>query len=270
MLNRHRNCKTLKVSDYLKRSGHETVWLIAHALGVSHSEVYAHSEFTPDECAKIEAVISRRENGEPLQYIMGKADFFGRDFSVGEGVLIPRHDTETLIYATMKLFAQDEEFSFIDWGTGSGCIAITLLMEFQKARGYLVEASPNAARYARENLTRYDLADRAEIFPDMSTLQECRLLISNPPYIPSNEISGLMKTVRDYEPHSALDGGTDGLTYYRQIFRETERLKCEYIILEIGSINQVQSLQSISNKFALCDKIFDDGNFPRCLVFKKE
>ena len=253
----------------MKRSGHETLWLIAHALGVNHSSVYARSEFSDDEQAKIEAVIARREMGEPLQYIMGEADFFGRDFVVGEGVLIPRHDTETLIYAAMKLFAHDEKFTFIDWGTGSGCIGATLLMEFPEARGYLVEASYDAANYAMANLSRYDLADRAIILPDMTTLHECRVIISNPPYIPSGEIAGLMKTVRDYEPRSALDGGLDGLMCYRQIFREADRLMCEYIILEIGSLNQLQSLQSMSKNFTLCDKVYDDGNFPRCLVFRR-
>ena len=269
-LNRHRNCKTLKVSDYVRRSGHETVWLIAHALGVKHSEVYARCEFSPEEAAKIESVIARREKGEPLQYIMGEADFFGRDFAVGDGVLIPRHDTETLIIAMIKLFARDEAFTFIDWGTGSGCIGATLLMEFPKARGCLVEASYNAANYARANLSRYALTDRAIILHDMNAVKECRVIISNPPYIPSGEISGLVRTVRDYEPHFALDGGQDGLMCYRQIFRQAERVMCQYVILEIGSMYQVQSLQDISSKFTLCGKVYDDGNFPRCLVFKKE
>ena len=232
--------------------------------------MYAHSEFSPDEAAKIEAVISRREKGEPLQYILGEADFWGRDFAVGEGVLIPRHDTETLITAVMKHFAHDEAFTFIDWGTGSGCIGVTLLMEFPNAYGYLVEASPDAVNYARKNISRYDLAGRATILNDMNSINECRLIISNPPYIPSGEISGLMRTVRDFEPHYALDGGEDGLSCYRQIFREAERVKCEYVILEIGSMYQVQYLQSISRNFMLYDSVYDDSNFQRCLVFKKE
>lgn len=231
--------------------------------------MYARAEFSPDEAAKIERVIARRESGEPMQYITGEADFLGRDFRVGEGVLIPRHDTETLINAVMKCFASDEAFTFVDWGTGSGCIAATILLEFPKSHGYLVEASREAARYARENISRYDLAGRAEIIPDMNNVKECRLLISNPPYIPSGEIGGLMTSVRDYEPHSALDGGIDGMKYYRQIFREAERVKCEYVILETGSMNQVQSLQFMSKNFTLCSKIYDDGNFPRCLTFRR-
>ncbi|MBQ7220844.1 MAG: peptide chain release factor N(5)-glutamine methyltransferase [Synergistaceae bacterium] len=256
----------MKVSDYFRRSGHETVWLIAHALGVSHSAVYAHDDFSQEEQAKIEAVISRRGKGEPLQYILGEADFWGRDFAVGRGVLIPRHDTETLIEAVMKYFAHDEEFAFIDWGTGSGCIAVTLLMEFPNSHAYLIEKSPDAAKYALINLERYSLTERAEF---VDAMPACKLVISNPPYIPSGEIDGLMKDVRDYEPHSALDGGQDGMKYYREIFALAEKTESEYIILETGSIFQVQFLQSMSSKFMCCDEVLDDGNFPRCLVFRR-
>ena len=237
--------------------------MIAYALGVAHSEVYAKDEFSPDETAKIESVIARREAGEPLQYILGEADFYGRDFHVGSGVLIPRHDTETLIAATMKYFAQDEAFTFTDWGTGSGCIAATILLEFPKAYAYLVEASTDARKYASTNLERYNLVDRAEF---VDTLPVCELTISNPPYIPSGEISSLMNCVRDYEPRTALDGGDDGMKYYRQIFAQAQ---CNCIILETGNFQQVHALRTMSSKYMCCDEVRDDGCFPRCLVFTR-
>ena len=239
------------------------MWLIAYALGVSHSDVYAKEEFSPDETAKIERVIARREAGEPLQYILGEGDFYGRDFQVGQGVLIPRHDTETLIDAVIRHFARDEAFTFTDWGTGSGCIAATILLEFPKAYAYLVEASDKARMYALKNLERYHLMDRAEFVDE---LLPCELTISNPPYIPSGEINGLMNTVKDYEPIIALDGGVDGMEFYRQIFTQAQS---QCIILETGNIQQVHALKSMCCKYFCCDDVRDDGGFPRCLVFKR-
>ena len=243
----------------------EALWLKAFALGLTHSQVLARKDFSVEEAAKIEAVITRREKGEPLQYIMGEADFWGRDFRVGQGVLIPRHDTETLIEAVIRHIPRDEEFTFIDWGTGSGCIAITLLMEYPNAFAYMLENSPQAARYARMNLERYGLTSRAKLVASAETLPPCKLLVSNPPYIPSAEIDGLIKDVRDYEPHTALDGGKDGLDCYREIFPLAERLRCELVVLEAGE----HSLKTLCDNFRVIDEVLDGGNFPRGLTFRR-
>lgn len=244
----------------------EALWLKAFALGLNTSQVLARKEFTPEEAAKIDAVIARREAGEPLQYIMGMADFMGRDFCVGPGVLIPREDTAMLIEGVRRCVGNDEAFTFVDWGTGSGCIAVTLLLEFPRAYGYMVEASSEAAKFARINLERYDLTHRAE-FTDM--IPNCKLLVSNPPYIPSGEIDGLMREVRDYEPHSALDGGIDGLKFYREIISLADRSECEFVVLEIGGMEQREFLRSASRKFEVSDEILDGGNFPRCIVLRR-
>ncbi|MBQ7594826.1 MAG: peptide chain release factor N(5)-glutamine methyltransferase [Synergistaceae bacterium] len=264
----------MKVNELISRLEHagitnatqETLWLISHVLGVSHSEVFARQSFSDDELVKIEAVISRRENHEPLQYILGEADFYGRDFYVGPGVLIPRHDTETLILGVKKIFALDEKFCFLDWGTGSGCIAITILLEFPNSFAYMLEKSPEAVDYTRKNLSRHNLDARADIISHAAGKFD--LIISNPPYIPSREINGLEVDVRDYEPHSALDGGEDGMKFYAEIFALAK--PGGYIILETGSINQVQSLKSFHDEFDFVDEIFDTGNFPRCLIFRRK
>ena len=241
---------------------------MSHALGVSITNILARKSFTPDEQAKIDNLLSRREAGEPLQYIMGYADFYGRDFDVGPGVLIPRHDTETLIDAVKKYFAHDEEFSFVDWGTGSGCMAITILLEFPKSFAYMIENSYDALKYAHKNLEHYDLNERSRlnVLPD-----KLDLIISNPPYIPTREIFGLDSTVRDYEPHSALDGGKDGMDFYKHIFTNAAKfLKHNgYIILEMGNINQVNTLKNFDGEFEFIDEIYDTGNFPRCLILQR-
>ena len=260
----------MKADDYFRRAGHEALWLISHALGVGHSAVYARNEFTPDECARIEALISRRENGEPLQYILGTADFCGRDFSVGPGVLIPRNDTAALIDGVRKIFARDDSFTFMDWGTGSGCIAITLLLEFPESCGYMLDISTEALKYARENLERYGLTDRADIITE-AVSPELDLLISNPPYIPSGEISGLMREVRDYEPHSALDGGDDGMKYYREVIAlALGRLRPGgYLVLEAGDMRQAVELEGLGGEFEFSGSVNDGGNFPRCITIRR-
>ena len=245
------------------------MWLKAYALGLSTAQVLAHSEFSPQEQAKIDSVFARRKNGEPFQYITGEADFYARDFLVGAGVLIPRHDTETLIQAVIKYIPRGEHFSFIDWGTGSGCIAVTLLLEFPHAFAYMVEASNLAADFARKNLQRYGLTDRAQLLADTYSIPHCELLISNPPYIPSTEIAGLDREVKDFEPLSALDGGLDGLKYYNDIFALAHEKHCRYLVLETGSRYQVEYCKSCSNTFTFCDEVFDNGCFPRAIVFRR-
>ena len=267
----------MKVNQYILRLEHagiinsqqETLWIMSHALGVNSSQILAKNNFSHDELNKINALISRRESGEPLQYIFGEADFFTRDFVVGEGVLIPRHDTETLINAVMKYIDTQEKFVFIDFGTGSGCIAITILLEYINSFAYMIEKSDEAKKYAKINLEKYNLNQRAKIISgfDELDIHECRFIISNPPYIPSNEISGLMKTVRDYEPLLALDGGLEGMRFYDYIFSEAKKIKCDYIILEIGNMKQIELLK---HKHLCIDEIFDDNDFPRCLIFCEE
>lgn len=276
--NRHRNYRTLKVSEYAKRLEHagisnsyqEALWLMSHALGLEHYKIFARKDFSPEEISKIEAVISRRESGKPLQYILGNAEFYGRDFVVGEGVLIPRHDTETLIDAVKKYFAPDEKFCFLDWGTGSGCIAITILIEYRNSFAYIVENSSEALKYAAKNLSLYNLENRTLI--NENIINPCSFIISNPPYIPEREIKSLMKSVRDYEPESALNGGEDGMKFYRLIISQAMNILKPggYIFFEVGNINQVNELKYINaNNFIFENLLFDANNFPRCVVLKR-
>ena len=128
MPNRPRNCRTLRAEDVISRLEHggitnarqEALWLMSHALGVSNAGIYARGDFIADEAEKSDALILRRISGEPLQYILGTADFYGRYFSVGPGVLIPRYDTEALIEGAKKCFSRNDTFTFLDWGTGTG------------------------------------------------------------------------------------------------------------------------------------------------------
>lgn len=273
----------MRADDIVKRLEHEGIpnskqealWITAHALGVNNAEIFARDNFSADEERKIDALISRRViDREPLQYILGEADFYGRDFRVGKGVLIPRADTETLIEGVKRCFDVDDEFYFLDWGTGSGCIAVTILLEFPKSYGYMLDISGEALSYARENLSRYGVNKRAEIIGKVSGVPDpLDLIISNPPYIPSGEIDRLMREVKEHEPHTALDGGADGMKYYREIFclAAAKLKRGGYIIFETGNLNQVEALKNFycSVEFETVDVIDDGGNFPRCLILRR-
>lgn len=274
-LNRRRNYRTLTLNDFqqllhnsgIHNSQQEALWLIGHALGLSNSQILMRHDFSQDEGLRINALVSRRISGEPLQYILGEADFYGHDFIVGKGVLIPRHDTETLIDGVKLCFAHMDAFRFLDWGTGSGCIAATILLEFPNAYASLLEVSDVARSYAYKNLMRYGLEQRA----DFDAQGMFDLIISNPPYIPSDNINGLMREVRDFEPHIALDGGRDGMKYYHHIIDlASDRLKQGgFLILEAGDLTQVRIIEACYG-FQCLGKILDTGNFPRCIILRRD
>jgi len=260
----YKNNYELRIPNY------ELNWLSAHALGLTTSQLMAREKFSADEISKINSLIKRRENHEPLQYIMGLADFYGRDFEVGSGVLIPRHDTETLIEAVKEIFSPEAKFKFLDWGTGSGCIAVTLLLEFKNSSAYMLDASSEAFNYAKKNLARFKVQDRAELIKDINKSPSLDLIISNPPYIPSREIENLMPEVKNYEPVLALDGGEDGMNFYNLIFRQAKKFLKPggFLILEAGDFEQVQKLKNHDTDFIFKNQVLDSGNFPRALSFE--
>ena len=248
----------------------ELFWLASYALNLTTSQLMTRENFSSDEIFKIKSLIKRRENHEPLQYIMGTADFYGRDFEVGPGVLIPRHDTETLIEAVKEIFSVESKFKFLDWGTGSGCIAITLLLEFKNSFAYMLDASSEAVNYAKKNLERFNVQDRAEIISNLDFQKKFDLIISNPPYIPSKEIENLMPEVKNYEPALALDGGEDGMNFYNLIFQQAKKILKPggFLIVESGDWEQVQKLKNHDADFIFRNQILDSGNFPRALSFE--
>ncbi len=180
------------------------------------------SEEVDSVCAeKFLSLVERRSNGEPLQYILGKWEFMGLPFYVGEGVLIPRPETEMLVEFALDFLKDKKNPVVIDLCSGSGCIAISVAKHLPNAKVYAVEKSDLAFPYLKKNIwlncvfnvstVHGDIFDRtllSDIKPD--------LILSNPPYIRSPEIASLQSEVRN-EPSMALDGGEDGLIFYREI-----------------------------------------------------
>lgn len=210
----------------------ESELLAAFACGISRSQVIAFPELAMDD-ALGEELLARRLNHEPLAYIIGSVEFYGRRFKVNPAVLIPRQDTETLIEAALSLSAPQ---TVLDIGTGSGCIAITLACERPSWQVSATDLSPVALEVASENneafggKVRLKLGDLARPFDG----EKFDLVVSNPPYIPSGTL--LEKQVQEFEPGLALFGGESGLEIYERMAAELPVYLAPggTVILEIG------------------------------------
>lgn len=196
-----------------------------------------------DAAERYEIYLLEREMGRPTQYIIGQWDFMGLPFAVGEGVLIPRPDTEILVETI--LMKQKEEIgalkNILDIGTGSGCIPISLSFYGDFAEIMAVDISPIALQYAKKSAVQNGALVHfyeSDLFSGVPQEWKGRLdaIVSNPPYIPTADIENLMIEVRAYEPLEALDGGADGLDFYRRIICEgREWLREEgWLFFEIG------------------------------------
>lgn len=208
----------------LRRAGIEEAALDARLLleevcGTDRTALYAHGEreLTQDEETRYLEKIDTRAKRIPLQHMLGKTEFMGLTFEVNQNVLCPRPDTEVLVEEALKYL--HDGMRILDIGTGSGCILISLLHYSNDCRGVGVDISGEALQVARANAKR--LGAEAADFVESNLLERVEgnfeMIVSNPPYIKSGDIGGLMPEVRDHEPHMALDGGIDGLFFYREI-----------------------------------------------------
>lgn len=218
---------------------------------------------------KINQIIERRQKGEPLSKILKKKSFWKFDFITSQNVLDPRADSETLIQAVLDTFPnKDTPYSILDIGTGSGCLLISLLGEYKNAQGTGIDISPKALNVARKNARKNNIKARF-IKKDMAQMNDSfDFAISNPPYIPTKDIEKLDKSVRLYDPISALDGGEDGLDFYRILSLYT---KIPVLFLEIGK-GQKTAICKIFQKqnWKLSAQYKDYGNIIRVLVFQKK
>ena len=215
--------------------------LICHVTGLSHEQfILAGSlELTPEQQESIRHIMAERAQGKPVAKIVGGKEFYGRHFMTTLDTLDPRPDTEILVDACLKILPEDAPARVLDLGTGTGCVLITLLSERKAASGVAVDASARALDVARRNAEKLGVAGR------MTCLQcdwfaavdgPFDLIVSNPPYIPHGDISGLDKDVRDYDPVSALDGGADGLDPYRLIIPQSRHYLGDsgWLAFEVG------------------------------------
>ena len=223
-----------------------------------------------DQACRLSDLVRRRAQGEPLQYLLGSADFYGRSFSVRPGVLIPRFDTEILVDTALPRL--QEGASVLDLCAGSGCIGLTLGAE-KNLRVTCVEKYPEAFALLQENA--------AKIYPSARLVQgdvltddvegTFDMIVSNPPYIPTGDLPSLSIEVRR-EPSTALDGGEDGLYFYRILAsRFVSSLNPGgWMLFECG-IDQASSIENILRSVGLCDPVTvrDYGGIPRVVGARK-
>jgi release factor glutamine methyltransferase len=205
--------------------------LAAHSLGLRRIDLYLQHDrpLGEDELEPVRALLRRRAAGEPVAYLVGVREFYGRPFRVTPDVLIPRPETETLVERALRwarATAGDggQGLRLADAGTGSGCIACSLAAELPGAVVTAGDLSAAAVAVARDNAARLGVADRVTVGEGswdapLAPHAPFDALLSNPPYVTSGEMEGLMREVRDHEPRLALEAGEDGLDAYRELFR---------------------------------------------------
>lgn len=231
--------------------------IIMHSLGIDKTALLmGEREVSETEITEIESSIKRLINGEPVQYITGECEFMSLPFDVANGVLIPRADTEVLVETILEKIGKNSPASVLDVCCGSGCVGISLGYYMKKINLSLCDILDVALEITRKNAKRlisdrkYDIfkADILSDFPE----GEYDCVVSNPPYIRSRDIETLDEKVKCYEPHIALDGGVDGLVFYRRIVEKAAIKSGGYLAFEIG-YDQGDAVSEIMINAGFCD-----------------
>lgn len=212
-------------------------WLLMEmACKIDRNFYYMHmmEDMTEEQAKQYQLLIKKRAERVPLQYITGEQEFMGLTFTVNSSVLIPRQDTETLVEEALK--AAKPGMNILDMCTGSGCVLISILKNVD-AKGIGYDISKQALNVAKENAKRNHVVcefERSDLFENVDGTYD--IIVSNPPYIPTEVIHTLMPEVKEFEPMEALDGMEDGLHFYRRIVREAKEhlARGGYLMLEIG------------------------------------
>lgn len=248
--------------------------LLEHYCGVGASELL----FRKNEnfsCDALEHAIRRRMQREPLQYLLGEWEFFGMRFSVSPDCLIPRADTEVLVEKAIALLPKGAHFA--DFCTGSGCIVTAVLANRPDTTAVAVDAFENTLEMARKNCAANGVAGRAELALldllqplDGVFAQKFDCILSNPPYIPTEVVKGLAPELA-HEPRVALDGGTDGMRFYKHFLSQSEHVLKSggFWLFEIG-YDQEQAIRALASELGFsCTVERDLGGNPRVAIIRK-
>ena len=215
--------------------------------------------------------INRRSDKEPIAYILKKKEFWSKDFYVNKNTLIPRPETELLTESVIKMFKNKKIF-FLDIGTGTGCIILSILSEIRYSRGIGVDISSKAIDVAEINARNFGLSNRAKFYSksfEQIYGKKFDLIVSNPPYIKSTDIKNLSEDVKKFEPKLALDGGNDGLDVIKKVIYKSRTIlkKCGTLALEIGKGQQYDVSQILKDQgFTIKVLVKDYQNNVRCIL----
>ncbi len=259
-------------SSFLNKAGNAHELLLQHHLGCDRTGLLLQlrDNCPPSVLAAFKEHVHLHKQGVPVQYLIGEEQFYGRSFLVNEAVLIPRPETEELIQLILKKinnrFANKQTIASVDVGTGSGVIAITLALEEQKTEVTAIDLSAEALAVASKNAKRLQACNvsflQGDLFePVITTSQRFDVIVSNPPYIESEEIAALDIGVREHEPLSALDGGADGYNFYRRMIKSLQKVMREQVIVGfevgVGQSNTVADLLRSEFPTALIETTYD-------------
>ena len=257
-------------SACVENASNECRWLLQSVLDLSSAQLLANRNESVS--AREEKIffekINERANGRPLAYIIGLWNFYGRDFYTGEGVLVPRPETEMLVDFALDYLKDRQNPVVIDLCAGTGCIGLTVACERPDADVLLVEKYNGAIKYLRKNIASLGVKNATVLQADILKTEELILpradiILSNPPYINSRDIPGLDREVR-FEPETALDGGEDGLKFYRALAEIRKKNGCVTMALECAE-TQGEELKEI---FKSGEILKDFNNLPRVFVIK--
>ncbi len=278
-------------TDYLQKKNCESPRLesevlLAYARNCQRIELYTDFNRPVDEQvrATMRRLVQRRARGEPVAYLVGHREFFSLDFQLVPGVFIPRPETESLVLEALEKLKPIKSPRILELCIGSGCISVALATQRSDARITAVELHPLAYETALKNIARHHVSESIEVLqgdlfdalndsprPDSEKFD---LLISNPPYLRSDEIAELEPVVRDFEPHAALDGGTDGLDIIRKILEQGPRyIKPDgWCLLEMdpAQISTALKLADGSGDWSQCDSIRDMNGQQRCVILQRK
>lgn len=259
-------------------SRNEANLLLMHVLDRDRTFLLAHGEqsLSLKQFDLYRSLVARRGEGYPLQYLTGRQEFFKLDFEVTPDVLIPRPETELIVEVGLEILGPGPGSRFADIATGSGCIAISLLKELPHAHAVATDLSSAALAVAERNAERHAVTDRlqlveSDLFDALDSSVQFDAIFSNPPYVPTGELTVLQREVR-HEPQAALDGGPDGLSVIRRLLKDAPDFLRAYghLVFEIG-FNQHQAVKTVIDPAAweLIELRKDLQGIPRTVVLQK-
>lgn len=259
--------------------------LLAETLGMDRVALYTHFDqpVQPAELMRFKKLIQRRLRREPVAYIVGQREFWSLKFIVTPDVLIPRPETEILVMEALKVLSQPEQtkrrIRILEMGTGSGAISVALAKELPSASMVATDLSEKALSIAEENALRNGVRERilflpGDLFAPLEKGSIFELIITNPPYIPQDYFPSLPPEVRDFEPRVALDGGRDGLTFFRRVLpRLGEYLSPQgWVLAEIGAgqDQKVREIAAANPDLDSCDFLPDLAGIKRVFKARKK
>ena len=250
--------------------------ILSNIMGVTRDFLNANSHIvvSKNTIKRFNHAINRRINSEPVAYIIGKKEFWSQNFVINRSTLVPRPETELLIYKVVDFF-KNKKINVLDIGTGSGCILLSILKELVNSRGIGIDISSKAIKIAKINSKNLNLLLRSQfkVF-DITKFYVGKydLIVSNPPYIPSKDIKNLSKDITNYEPLVALNGGIDGLDLIKKVIYKSKSLlkKNGLLAIEIG-FNQYLKVSSLLKFCGYREKgkEYDYKRNVRCIISTK-